>query len=66
MGQNRDSLEFPGPAREPQVRTSSMRVAQRWELALKGAGAPGPACLSCGAQVPFEIHWFTLVGCWLH
>ncbi len=36
--------QFPGPARDPQVRTSRMPVAQRWELAFNGAGAPGAAC----------------------
>jgi hypothetical protein len=66
QGQKRDRPEFPGPARDPQVRTSRMPVALRWELALNGAGAPGAACLWYSSQAPPVTHRFTLVGCLSH
>ena len=52
QGQKREGPEFPGPARDPQVRPSRMPVAPRWELALNGAGAPGGACLWYSSQAP--------------
>ena len=66
QGQKREGLEFPGPARDPQGHTNRMPVAQRWELALNGAGAPGAACLWYSSQAPPVTHRFTLVGCLSH
>ena len=40
---------FPGPAREPQVRTSGVAVSRSWELAPNWAGPPGAACLCYSA-----------------
>ena len=66
QGQKRDSLEFPGPARDPQLRPSRMPVAPRWELDLNGAGPPGGACLWYSSQAPCVTHRCTLVGCLSH
>ena len=61
-----EGLEFPGPARDPQLRPSRMPVAPRWEPALNGAGPPGGACLGYSSQAPCMTHRCTLVGCLSH
>ena len=66
QNRKRGGLEFPGPARDPQVHTSRMFAARRWELALNGAGAPGAACLwymwrsvQKQREVTLHFHWVT-------